>query len=437
MYKPAEDQQRFQPLDQYPHYLFDDQGIPLKDFGGTLGWQREPILPIYFARAYLKAWRSTGEAAMRRGLERMLDWLDGQLVPVGPPGAQGLTIYTHYDYLPYVRAPWICGMNAGRLLELYLDLHADGWGARYADLATGLVDGLLVPADEGGIVRSTALGGLVFEEFGCARPMLWSLNGHASVVVSLQRFQELFPTRRLAEVIDAATASVLETLDFFDVPNEAGGSKVKLYGFGLLRFRPARRGRGTSPLIHAITIHYPKDPPLTIPLGDSAGDRHAGWDVVRTDTVAFGAPERRGGRAGRAVGGETGKPYGILRIAMTDNFAVDDVIEIDLVHCSPETDVIVEFHPDRDGRYHHIGTAPATGHAWRMATLALPCERLSRGFGNVVGGEHPYHAMNTDYLDRLHAIRPDPRLAAMASRWRARIPARPDHGQGGERRSRG
>ena len=427
MFKPAKEQERFQPLDQYRQYPFDDDGIPLKDFGGALGWQREPILPLYYAQAYRKAWLATGDVAMRRGLERMLEWLKTQLATVGPPDAQGLTLYTYYDYLPYVRSPWICGMNAGRLLELYLDLYADGWGGPYRELAAGLVDGLLVPAEQGGILESTPAGGLVFEEFGRTRPLLWSLNGHASVVVSLQRFHERFPGPRLTAVLDAATASVLETLELFDVPEGTGGSKVRLYGFGLVRLRPELRTTRALALIHAIALHYPNDPSLMIPLGDSAGDHHSGWSVLDTDTAGFGPPQRIGGRAGRPLGGDEGKPYGILRVAMTDNIAAGEAVQIGLIYHAPTTAVIVEFHPDRDGRYHRLGTAPTTGNAWSLATLTLPGDRLSRCFGNVVPGGHPYHVMNTDYLDSLHRIRPHSRLAEMAARWRARIPAA-EHG---------
>ncbi len=53
----ATDQKGFLPLDRYPDYQFDTEGIPMKNFGEALGWQYEPILPIYFAQEYLRLFK--------------------------------------------------------------------------------------------------------------------------------------------------------------------------------------------------------------------------------------------------------------------------------------------------------------------------------------------------------------------------------------------
>jgi hypothetical protein len=413
---PAADQAQFLPAPNLATYQFDRQGIPMKHYGETVGWQYEPIVAIYYGIHYLREYVRSGDERLRQRLAEMLEWLLGQLHTIGSPGAQGLTLYCFYDYRPYVLAPWVCGMNNGRLIELLLDADAKLGTDLYADTIEKLADGLLVPPEHGGICYEFGDGCVLFEEFGSIRPLLWSLNGHCSVIVSLQKLLAAKPNPKLEDYVRRGIAAVVRDVRYFDVDPSSGGSKVKLYGYGMIRLRPKGSG-ATKAALGSLTLHYPQDqPPLTIDIGRSSGSEHIGWSVYKTETSHLQDRTLVNGRSAR----ETTRA--IFKVAMSDLFQFDDTIRVEIeALVTGKEPMQVEFYPDADKKYVLLGEIEPDPDHWQSKTFTLSCGYLARVFGNVVDSKHGYHDMNTDYVEKLAPFDPTGTLAVIAQRWRSRI----------------
>lgn len=430
----AEIETDYLPLLELEQYPFDANGIPMKDFGGKLGLQYEPIVPVYFAQRYLEHYRQTEDDRYRTNLDRMVTWLRRQIVPIGNSNRSEHTIYTHYDYLPYVTAPWISGMNCGRTAELFLQLYAQESNEDHLSIAKTLVHGLLVPIEEGGIMLETASGGWVFEEFGTLTPALWSLNGHCSVLLSFYRYLKISEDVEIREALNRGIDAVEEVLERFDTNDKSSGSKVKLFGFGMLRLRNLARTVGQAgPLLRSVTLYFPNDPRLRIPIATQDDGEHGGWRLYNENGSPFGPPVTIDGSAGRPFtrGRKTGlrsyfrrsEAQAIFRVGLTDNCAVDDRIVVELDHYARlEMPLAVEIHPGSDKSYLTLGKTVANTNGWRIDRFDVRFGDLKGPFGNIVSPDHGYHAMNTDYIEFLNDVRPSPLLARIGQKWRSTCP---------------
>jgi len=428
----------FTPLPELAQYQFDSNGIPMKNFGGELGWQYEPIVPVYFAQRYIEHYRQTGKPEYQEGLDRMVAWLRRQIVPFGNANRAERTIYSHYDYLPYVKAPWICGMNCGRVAELYLQLYEDSSCEEHLDTATALILGLLVPARDGGILLDTSDGGYVFEEFGRLAPALWSLNGHCSVLKSFYRYLRVVDDSKVRQALECGIDAVEHVLELFDTDNPEIGSKVKLFGFGTLRLRSVARGHGPDgPLVHAVTLCFPNDPPLRIPLTEVDGGSFAGWELYCEKNSRLEAAIKKDKTLGRPFArlsyrddqrdSERYYAQAVLRVGLTDNCAPDDLIVVELDHYAmPGKPLAVDIFPGQDQSYIQLGQTCSDVRGWKTERFKVRFGELGGPFGNFVAPDHGYHAMNTEYIEFLNEVRPSSLLSRIARKWRNKLPGNAD-----------
>lgn len=432
----AQAQPDFLTLPELAQYKFDAAGIPMKDFGGSVGWQYEPIIPVYYAQRYLRRFQDSGEHRYLPQLDRMVAWLRQQMAPLGDANRPERTIYSHYNYLPYIKAPWICGMNCGRAAELFLQLHTQFGQRQHLDDATALIKGLFVPISEGGILLKTSSGAYLFEEFGALAPALWSLNGHCSVLLSFHHYLKTVNDPEAREALTRGIDAVEEVLERFDTDVPNGGSKVKLYGFGNLRLRSLSHAHGPEgPLIRHVVIRFPNDPPLHIPVATAGDGAHAGWQLYATENSRLSGAIMLDGDRGRPFGGLTfsgDRPaarrhfaQAVLRVGLTDNCAADDEIIIELGHYARKNmPVAVDLYPSRDKKYLPLGQTEADVSGWRLDRFAVRYGDLEGSFGNIVEAHHGYHAMNTDYVEFLNEIRPSKLFADIAHKWRAKTPGK-------------
>jgi hypothetical protein len=252
--------------------------------------------------------------------------------------------------------------------------------------------------------------------------MLWSLNGHCSVIVSLNAYLQRNDDVEIREAVMRGIQAVEDHLPLFDVPLDKGGSKVKLYGSGLFRLRWSGGSNDTSPPIESFTLRFPNDPPLRIFLGEIREQNTPGCTLFQTESSKFDPPEYIYGRHSRKLGRIKNSCQGIMRLAMTDNYWPGDKFTIELAYYdNSRKPIIIDYYSSRARGYVEIGKmGGSASKKWQHQEIALPINILDEPFGNIVPGDHGYHKMNYEYLFKLHTIRPSEKIIQTAQEWQSR-----------------
>lgn len=130
---------------------YDDAGIPMLDYHGTIGLQYNPIAIAQWGLANYNRFCETGEATRRQKTLAAADWLAANL----EQNPHGLWVWNHHfdwDYRDTLRAPWYSGLAQGQGVSLLLRAYAQCGDARYQDAGEKAFVGLTRPIDQGGVL---------------------------------------------------------------------------------------------------------------------------------------------------------------------------------------------------------------------------------------------------------------------------------------------
>ena len=160
---------------------FDSQGVPLLDYGGTVGIQYNPIAIAQYGLARYNRYAGTGAAEDRSAFLCQADWLVEHLEPNG----HGIPVWTHHfdwEYRDGIRAPWDSGLSQGCALSC-LARAAESGDPRYGDALRRGFAAFLKDVRDGGVCLYEPNGDVWVEEVIVAPPshilngFLWGLWG--------------------------------------------------------------------------------------------------------------------------------------------------------------------------------------------------------------------------------------------------------------------
>jgi len=166
---------------------FDENGIPMLDYRGSIGPQYNPIAIAQYGLGNYNLFRETGEDFRHQRFLRSADWLvDNQEFHLG-----GNRVWLHhfdFEYRELLRAPWHSGLAQGQGLSMLTRAHADTGDTRYADAAEIAFKSFSSGMSEGGVVHIDSAGDPWIEEYPATPPThilngfiwaLWGVRDHA------------------------------------------------------------------------------------------------------------------------------------------------------------------------------------------------------------------------------------------------------------------
>ncbi len=165
---------RFQGKAQYAG-PFDDGGIPLLDYRGSIGRQYNPIAIAQYGLARFNRWCDTGDTADRQAWERVAHWLAATV----RPNAFGVPVWFHEFDWPYrqvLKAPWYSGLAQGNGLSLLVRAAAATGHAALVNAAHDAFESFQRPVAAGGVIVTDAHGHVWIEEY-LVDPPSHILNG--------------------------------------------------------------------------------------------------------------------------------------------------------------------------------------------------------------------------------------------------------------------
>ena len=146
----------------YPGF-YDDKGIPMLDYHGTVGLQYNPIAIAQYGLGNYNLYCRSGEKSRRSKFLNIADWLVENLEET-PYGTR--VWYHHFDweYRDTLKAPWHSALAQGQGLSLLVRAHQETGNQRYLEAAAEALDTFKKDVKEGGVTYTDSKGHSWFEE---------------------------------------------------------------------------------------------------------------------------------------------------------------------------------------------------------------------------------------------------------------------------------
>lgn len=154
---------------------FDEQGIPLLNYHGTIGLQYNPIAVAQYALGHYNLFKRTGDKKHFNVFLKQADWLVKNL----EVNSNGLYVWNHHfdwEYRDTLKAPWYSALAQGQGISVLVRAHKETEKPAYLDAADKAFVSFQKGLDEGGVTFIDENGYVWFEE-AIVHPPTHILNG--------------------------------------------------------------------------------------------------------------------------------------------------------------------------------------------------------------------------------------------------------------------
>lgn len=406
-------------LEAFP---LDDDGRPVKNFGGERGWEYEPICPTYYAHGWLDMLARSGDETLWDGILHMADLTSASLRPVSS-NSSALALWHDAPIPPVFFEPWWCCMTTGRALEMFVRIHSKTGDKKWFQLAKRCAAALLLPLEQGGTAISLWPGSIFYEEAVDAVPRLRVLNAHGSTLFSLYYWAQATGDQQAWDLLMQGCEGFARTMPDFDGP-DGQGSLIRQQAPGWLRLRAqGRNGREPEVKLRSLKLAFPDDRPMII---DFANERGRGWELTYGPSSVPVVPELHHGHLVRRLGpckvmSSNGKQKLTwqmrYKIGLTLWKAQSNYLLISGTAWMKKGDTLfIDLHPDRYGKYTTVCKYQAQKDGWQGIDAECPMQELGTP-AKVGGPDHHYHFLNASYAQFVYWLRPDMPYADIARRW--------------------
>jgi len=158
----------------YPGH-YDDNGIPMLDYHGSVGLQYNPIAIAQYGLGNYNIFYSYRVSQRRRKFLTVSDWLIANL----EKNPAGLWVWNHHfdwEYRTRLKAPWYSALAQGQGISLLVRAYVETNNGVYLDAAQRAFECFLKTTDEGGVTGVDEAGYTWFEEY-IVLPPTHILNG--------------------------------------------------------------------------------------------------------------------------------------------------------------------------------------------------------------------------------------------------------------------
>jgi heparosan-N-sulfate-glucuronate 5-epimerase len=198
------------------HYRgpFDTDGIPLLDYGGSIGTQYNPLAVAQFGLARLNAWTSGGAAADRSAWIAAADWLVANM----RINHHGVHVWMHDFDWPYregLKAPWYSGLAQGAGLSLLVRAARVTRHENYAAVAHKAFEPLRLDVARGGALVTDAKGDIWIDEF-IVNPAIHALNGFIWALWGVRDYAEWSGRADASHLWTRSVGTLMRHLSDFD-----------------------------------------------------------------------------------------------------------------------------------------------------------------------------------------------------------------------------
>ncbi len=198
-------------VEDFSEYQFDTNGIPLVNYGQSIGLQYNPLTIAQFGLFNYNLFLE-GNKSLQTKVLSAADWLIHNVMNEN----HGTVWYYHFDLDFYkTRAPWISAMAQGEAISLLLRAYSIAKKIRYLEVAENAILPLMYPVAEGGLFSTFPDETLCFEEFP-SDPPSHVLNGFIFTIFGVLDYLKFFNNRRIGVLYQNALEGLKNNLNLYD-----------------------------------------------------------------------------------------------------------------------------------------------------------------------------------------------------------------------------
>ncbi|VUZ84800.1 hypothetical protein MELA_01174 [Candidatus Methylomirabilis lanthanidiphila] len=220
---------------------FDQAGVPLLNYHGSIGCQYNPIAIAQYGLGNFNRFKETGEAGRCSRALAAADWLVANL----EPNRQGLWMWHHHfdwHYRTTLKAPWYSGLAQGQGISLLVRVFAETGEARYREAARRAFEAFGREPADGGVSYRDERGRVWFEEY-IVDPPSHILNGFLWAAWGVYDYARLMNDEGASRLFAEGARTVADNLERYDTGY-----------WSLYELSPTRLPMLASPFYHQLHI---------------------------------------------------------------------------------------------------------------------------------------------------------------------------------------
>jgi len=194
--------------------LFDEHGIPMRDYGSTFGVQYQPVGIAHSALGNWDLYLDTGEVQYKNEFLKMADWFCASLVR---KDTFGVWEY-RFDYPRYyLNAPWPSAMSQGEGISVLARAYQLTKNEKYLQCATLALASFSAPLERGGVTFIDHDGFVWYEEYPSVQAPPHVLNGFISALYGLYDFYKLTGSELALDLFNEGIETLKANLYRYDL----------------------------------------------------------------------------------------------------------------------------------------------------------------------------------------------------------------------------
>jgi hypothetical protein len=209
---------------------YDDEGIPLLDYHGTVGLQYNPIAIAQYGLGNYNLYSRTRDKDRKRKFLKVADWLVRNLEKT-PKKTKVWYHHFDWDYRDKLKAPWYSALAQGQGVSVLVRAHEETGNSGYLDSAKAALETFDLDVKNGGVTYTDKKGYCWYEE-AIVDPPTHILNGFIWGAWGLYDFFLHTGDRRAEKLWLEAVNTLRNNLHAFDAGfwslYEQSGTRMKM-----------------------------------------------------------------------------------------------------------------------------------------------------------------------------------------------------------------
>lgn len=195
-------------------FLFDENGLPIVDYGDDIGVVYNPITIEQYALVIYNKFLETKHEKYKNLFLVSVQWLV-EHIKISTTGVCGIPYL--FNLKRYgLTAPWYSGMELGQLISVLIRAYTMDRKNEYKDLCSKIYNSFLVPVENGGVLVYDENKNPWIEEYPNKNLKTFVLNGYIFSLIGMLEYEKFFKIDEIERRSDEFIISLFSRLQKYE-----------------------------------------------------------------------------------------------------------------------------------------------------------------------------------------------------------------------------